>query len=293
MYFLLFEMELGLFSFLFKHKLASKKIVIFIKMKCNPLRFIPPFFVILLGGSISLTVILRVYPKISSVTNHKFLALVGWSLEIFFFVMFIWSWIYTSFADSGSLEKDLKRRGVLDRILQGDMPVSLQNLPICPKCRLPMPPRCKHCTDCDKCILRMDHHCAVTGQCIGDKNFKAFILTFFYGGFLGVIDICTAIFSFAVGVKDVLTTLVVIYGGLFGMVLFFFVFIFASQSFEYLYPTSAIRSRPFVKLPFREGMEKLLSSFGSNLFQKLIPIQKTTTEFAWFGVDWEEETPLL
>jgi len=34
----------------------------------------------------------------------------------------------------------------------------------------------KHCKVCDHCVLVRDHHCAFIGNCIGLKNFKAFIL---------------------------------------------------------------------------------------------------------------------
>ncbi|KAL8143226.1 hypothetical protein V2J09_016258 [Rumex salicifolius] len=36
--------------------------------------------------------------------------------------------------------------------------------------KLVMPPRAKHCHDCDKCILQFDHHCVWLGTCIGLGN---------------------------------------------------------------------------------------------------------------------------
>ena len=31
-----------------------------------------------------------------------------------------------------------------------------------------------HCFDCDRCVENMDHHCVVTGMCIGKKNVFGF-----------------------------------------------------------------------------------------------------------------------
>ena len=40
----------------------------------------------------------------------------------------------------------------------------------------------EHCSDCDVCVMNVDHHCGVFDRCIAQNNIKCFyifLLTFF------------------------------------------------------------------------------------------------------------------
>lgn len=47
----------------------------------------------------------------------------------------------------------------------------------CAKCDAPKPDRTHHCSSCQRCVLRMDHHCPwLANRCVGLRNHKAFFL---------------------------------------------------------------------------------------------------------------------
>ncbi|ODQ65489.1 zf-DHHC-domain-containing protein [Nadsonia fulvescens var. elongata DSM 6958] len=73
----------------------------------------------------------------------------------------------------------------------GAPPVNFKHAPgewkrWCYKCEAPKPERAHHCKQCGQCVLKMDHHCPWTNNCVGHQN-----LPYFFR-FLVWVDITTS-----------------------------------------------------------------------------------------------------
>jgi len=51
---------------------------------------------------------------------------------------------------------------------------------VCRTCATWKPALAHHCSHCERCSLWMDHHCNFTGQCIGFRNFRCFLVWLCY-----------------------------------------------------------------------------------------------------------------
>ena len=46
----------------------------------------------------------------------------------------------------------------------------------CDLCSVYQPPNAVHCPECNVCIMGYDHHCPWMGMCIGERNYRAFMV---------------------------------------------------------------------------------------------------------------------
>ncbi|KAK2633600.1 hypothetical protein Ddye_028430 [Dipteronia dyeriana] len=103
---------------------------------------------------------------------HRYMSLLGIAIGVVLFLL-------TSYTDPGTV----KAENVSQYIAAYPYDNMIYTERECTTCKILKPARSKHCSICDRCVARFDHHCGWMNNCIGEKNtryFMAFLLWHFF-----------------------------------------------------------------------------------------------------------------
>ncbi|KAL3572175.1 hypothetical protein D5086_026079 [Populus alba] len=131
-------------------------------------------------------VIVTCGPQLLRGGAHSVLAFAIIIIFHFLLIMLLWSYFRVVFKDPGSVpenwravlpEEALETGSSLndssDCVVAAD---GLDRRAFCNHCQNGKPPRCHHCSVCQRCVLKMDHHCVWVVNCVGARNYKFFLL---------------------------------------------------------------------------------------------------------------------
>ncbi|KAK6360641.1 palmitoyltransferase for Vac8p [Orbilia blumenaviensis] len=116
------------------------------------------------------------WSSIGGARGH-FLAFLG----ILFYWMLNWSYTVATFSSPGTPLEQKSKYSSLPTHSSSSITVKASGEErFCKKCQCRKPDRTHHCSTCNTCVLKMDHHCPWLANCLGITNYKPFVLFTFY-----------------------------------------------------------------------------------------------------------------
>ena len=214
-----------------------------------------------------------------------------WFLYILFIItllpllMYIYCVFYTVLGDVGDTANALKLKANQTFLTES----FLASLPTCKKCGLPKPARCHHCSICNKCHLRMDHHCPAIGTCVALKNTQPFIVMLKWAEVTIFFFICLIIATVYFVPENRIMNCALIIGVI---ILYIVISSFLSDfmtkirrnvtTIEMLYPT--------IGVSYDLGSERNLTQIlGTGKYRTWIPRKCKMNGFEWCAMEYRQE----
>ncbi|KAG5231513.1 protein S-acyltransferase [Salix suchowensis] len=161
---------------------------------CSGLKFLGYLMILLVAAIIAVSyhaiVIVTCGPQLLRGGAHSVLAFAIIMIFHLLLIMLLWSYYMVVFKDPGSVPENW--RAVLpEEALEAGSSLNdrpdcvvdtdgLDRRVFCNYCQNGKPPRCHHCSVCQRCVLKMDHHCVWVVNCVGARNYKFFLLFLLY-----------------------------------------------------------------------------------------------------------------
>ncbi|KAL7158976.1 hypothetical protein ABFS83_02G179300 [Erythranthe nasuta] len=170
---------------------------------CSGLKFLGYFMIILVFGLIAISydavIVLTCGPHLLHGGFKSFLSFLVLTLFHLLLFLLVWSYFMVVFRDPGAVPANW--RVLPDQNVEQENFISSSSLAAvdnsalasssdgiekrsapgyCSRCQNGKPPRCHHCSVCERCVLKMDHHCIWVVNCVGARNYKFFLLFVLY-----------------------------------------------------------------------------------------------------------------
>lgn len=214
------------------------------------------------------------------------------------------SYVRTIFSDAGTVPEAFRLRegeaeggdGGEDALrrslgIESVIDVSGSELRVCRVCRLRKPPRTHHCSACKRCVVKMDHHCPWTGNCVAFGNYKFFVLFLFWTSFLGLFvaaALLPAVVTYSAESGSVHQLITFIMGLVFGLAIgaFFYSHVrLMQQNMTTLESMGSGSSMITITYGWNVGpLANVKQVLGNNYLLWLVPVATSTGD----GISWPQ-----
>ncbi|GER48706.1 DHHC-type zinc finger family protein [Striga asiatica] len=170
---------------------------------CSGLRFLGYLMVLVVVGLVAVSydavIVLTCGPHLLDGGFRSFFYFLIVALFHVLLILMAWSYFMVVFMDPGSVPENWKHISPVQDaekeifLSNSSVPENNSAMPLssagietrltlgyCNHCKNGKPPRCHHCSVCQRCVLKMDHHCIWVVNCVGVRNYKFFLLFVFY-----------------------------------------------------------------------------------------------------------------